>query len=338
MKIGFFTDAYFPSIDGATHTVDEWSRRLRDRGHEVEIIYPESSGYESGERETSLSSLPNPFYDGYPIARPGNIFEKYDVVHCHGPGPVGVSGLLNAKIRSTPCVYTHHTRLEEFIDYLGPMKRFKPVLGKVYRSLESVFVGRFDAVTVSSTPKKRSWNVEQIPVGADQQFFKPSETIDELRDLERPLIGTGGRVSREKNLREILELEDELPGTLVVGGDGPMREELEREYDEVEFLGWIDREKLPGFFSGLDVFFTASRGDTFCKTAFEAASCGTPVVAPDEKPFKELLESNTGLKYRSDPAEKLKEALKTEFEPRKEAKEYSLENSVDSLEKLYNNL
>lgn len=338
MKIGFFTDAYFPSIDGATYTVDEWSRRLRNRGHEVDIIHPESPDLEDEESGKPLGSVSNPFYEGYPVARPGNIFEKYDVVHCHSPGPIGISGLLNSKIHSTPCVYTHHTRLEEFIDYLGPVKRFKPVLGNLYRLIESGFVGRFDAVTASSDPKKRNWNVEKIPAGVDQQFFKPSERMEELEELERPLIGTSGRISREKNLREILELESDIPGTLVIGGDGPLKEELEQEYEEAEFLGWIEREKLPGFFSSLDVFVTASEGDTFCKTAFEAASCGTPVVAPDKKPFQTLLDSNTGLTYRKNLEKRLKDALEREFEPRKGSEKYSLERSADSLEELYDRL
>ena len=40
MRIGFFSDSYFPEIDGVTYTLKSWKKELEGRGHEVYIIYP----------------------------------------------------------------------------------------------------------------------------------------------------------------------------------------------------------------------------------------------------------------------------------------------------------
>jgi len=50
MNIGFFTDSYFPGIDGVTYTIRAWRDRLEDRGHEVYVVYPASSHEPDDER------------------------------------------------------------------------------------------------------------------------------------------------------------------------------------------------------------------------------------------------------------------------------------------------
>jgi 1,2-diacylglycerol 3-alpha-glucosyltransferase len=61
MNIGFFTDSYFPGIDGVTYTISAWRERLEDRGHDVYVVYPASSD-DPDDRELPVRSLPNPFY------------------------------------------------------------------------------------------------------------------------------------------------------------------------------------------------------------------------------------------------------------------------------------
>ena len=86
MNIGFFTDSYFPGIDGVTYTIQAWRDRLESRGHEVYVVYPES-GHEPDDHEIPVPSLPNPFYRQYrfPTYRRLSTLPDLDVVHCHGP-------------------------------------------------------------------------------------------------------------------------------------------------------------------------------------------------------------------------------------------------------------
>jgi glycosyltransferase involved in cell wall biosynthesis len=82
--------------------------------------------------------------------------------------------------------------------------------------------------------------------------------------------------------------------TVVFGGDGPARGHLERRAAEmdadVRFLGFLDREELPAFYSALSVFAFPSPVETQGLVALEANACGTPVVGVDAGALSETID------------------------------------------------
>ena len=83
----------------------------------------------------------------------------------------------------------------------------------------------------------------------------------------------------EKNIEAFAELD--LPGTKVIIGDGPQREELQKRYKDVVFLGAKFNEELATCYAGADVFVFPSMTDTFGLVVLEAMASGTPVAAYD---------------------------------------------------------
>ena len=81
----------------------------------------------------------------------------------------------------------------------------------------------------------------------------------------------------EKNIEAFLGLD--LPGTKVVVGDGPQREELAAKYPDVVFTGAKFGEELARHYAGADVFVFPSLTDTFGLVILEAMAAGTPVAA-----------------------------------------------------------
>nr|WP_287411610.1 glycosyltransferase family 4 protein [Pseudodesulfovibrio sp.] len=76
--------------------------------------------------------------------------------------------------------------------------------------------------------------------------------------------------------------------TLVVGGDGPCRAELEARAKEllgerVRFLGMIDRLELATIFSAGDMFAFPGLKESLGMVYLEAQMCGLPVVATDDE-------------------------------------------------------
>ena len=69
--------------------------------------------------------------------------------------------------------------------------------------------------------------------GVDTQVFRPRQAGDPdvYEGLPRPIWLNVGRVAVEKNVEAFLALD--LPGTKVVVGDGPQREELAQAYPQV---------------------------------------------------------------------------------------------------------
>src|SRR5207247_649999 len=75
----------------------------------------------------------------------------------------------------------------------------------------------------------------------------------------------------------------ELPGTLVLVGDGPERDAAEQEVDHLElrrdvrFLGKVDN--VAEILRGSDLFLLPSETESFGLAALEAMACAVPVIA-----------------------------------------------------------
>jgi glycosyltransferase involved in cell wall biosynthesis len=95
-------------------------------------------------------------------------------------------------------------------------------------------------------------------------------------DLPRPIWLNVGRIAVEKNIETFLELD--LPGTKVIVGDGPQREELEAKYPGAVFVGAKFGDELAAHFADADCFVFPSLTDTFGLVILEAMGCGTPVA------------------------------------------------------------
>jgi glycosyltransferase involved in cell wall biosynthesis len=93
----------------------------------------------------------------------------------------------------------------------------------------------------------------------------------------KPVVLFVGRVSREKNLEKLLELQREY--SIIVVGDGPDRLYLENKYSLVHFVGYKTGTELFQYYLNADVFCFPSLTDTFGIVLIEALSAGTPVAA-----------------------------------------------------------
>lgn len=340
MRIGFFTDSYFPELDGVTYTIDLWKRELERAGHEVYVVYPDGD-YEPGEREIPVTSVPNPFYDGYriPLFKRPSSLPKLDLVHCHGPAPVGLLGRYYARRHDLPAIYTHHTPLEEYFHQSVKIERVAKLLRKTYLPYENAFLRSFDVVTSSTERIDRRVEHVRLPVGIDMEFFRPSP---EDRYPDRTVIGYSGRLSMEKNLGEVLRVAERAPEyDFVIVGEGPLRKHLEeRAPGNVEIQDFLPREELPGFYSSIDVFVTASTADTLGLSTLEANACGTPVAAADVLPFTRTIGPENGRRFEYGNLDSMLEAietcLRTDLNPRAAVERYSVRaNTLPLLETLY---
>ena len=110
-------------------------------------------------------------------------------------------------------------------------------------------------------------------------MFRPRQPDepDIFEGLPRPVWLNVGRVAVEKNIEAFVKLD--LPGTKVVVGDGPQRDELMARYPEVKFVGAKFDRDLAAHYACADVFVFPSLTDTFGLVILEAWGAGTPVAA-----------------------------------------------------------
>lgn len=138
----------------------------------------------------------------------------------------------------------------------------------------------------------RDRQVVTIPNGVDGERFRPGRE-EALRETfgfapSDMVLGCVGRLSKEKGvdvlLRAMSELQRDQPGLrLLIVGDGPLRESLERLADE---LGLADRvvfagarSDMPALYRTMDVFVLPSRREASPLALLEAMASGRAIVA-----------------------------------------------------------
>jgi glycosyltransferase involved in cell wall biosynthesis len=340
MNIGFFTDSYFPGVDGVTYTIRAWRDRLEQRGHDVYVVYPASS-HEPDEREIPVPSLPNPLYRQYrvPTYRRLSTLPEFDVVHCHGPASTGLMGRRYAKRHGVFSVYTHHTPVEDYFVQGLKLETLAGVVGRAYVAYENRFLDSFDCVTASTSRIRRDVTPRTLPVGIETELFRP--VTDERFVNDEPTVGYSGRMTRKKHVDELLRLAErrsDLRFELV--GDGPARDDLQTDAPEnVRFRDFLPRDDLPAFYSGLDVFVTASTCDTLGLSTLEANACGTPVAAADVPPFDRTIGDDNGARFEHGDIAAMDRAvgdcLDGERPTRAAVEAFSVERTIDELEEIY---
>ncbi len=230
------------------------------------------------------------------------------VVHVATPGPVGVCGLVAARLLDLPVIGSYHTELGPYTLHLTrdllvaqAMDLWVDWFYRQCRVLLAPTNHVADALRARGHNHVAVWGR-----GVDAQRFSPDRRNDALRaslvedgDL---LLLSVGRVSEEKRLGVLLEayrgLRERAPGVrLAIVGDGPIRAELAASAAPgVRFLGERRGDELAEIYASADVFCFPSTTDTFGQVILEAAASGLPAVAAAAGGGLELvLPGETGL-------------------------------------------
>lgn len=157
--------------------------------------------------------------------------------------------------------------------------------------------------------------------------FDLVETAHDARRLlnlpDGPLLLTVARITPLKGIDYCLHALREVPGVrLVLAGDGPAREDLERLCvslgleNRVTFLGKIQHEDIPLYFRAADYTLLYSGGEGLSHVLLESLRTGTPAIASDKGGNPEVIfHGINGLLVPYDNADALTLALREAFEP-----------------------
>ena len=358
--VAAFTDTYLPTVNGVTYTIRTWRDRWQRRGGRMDVVYPGSPAYDPDAGEYPTRGFAFPFYDGFRVGLPEipDATEGADVVHAHTPFLLGLSGRRLAGRIDSPLVASYHTPTAEYADYLAD-GRLSDTLERAALAYERWFLDSVDSVVVPSSPAREhlrevgvSAAVRVVPNGVDTEFFGPvdDEAFRERYGLDGTLVGYTGRHGFEKDLGAILDAVDGFDPdlTVVFGGDGPARETLERRAAgvdaDVRFLGFLEREELPAFYSSLSAFLFPSPVETQGLVALEANACGTPVVGVNAGALAEtVVEGITGYRFERGDVEGFRDAVRRALRASPDLRESCLENrettsaehAVDRLAEVY---
>jgi len=275
MRILLATDAWEPQVNGVVRTLTRIVAELRDMGDEVEVISPDQ-----------FPSFPLPTYPEIKLAvgayeKVQDKFKSFEpeAIHIATEGPIGLAARRICIEWKLPFTTSYHTRFPEYVSARLPVPL---AAGYAYMKWFHKPSGRLMVATPTlrdELAKHGFRNLSQWSRGVDTEVFRPRRPGEAgpYEGLKRPIFLNVGRVAVEKNIEAFVRLD--LPGTTVVVGDGPQRDELAARYPDVIFAGAKFGEELAAYFAGADVFVFPSLTDTFGLVLLEAMASGTPVAA-----------------------------------------------------------
>lgn len=208
---------------------------------------------------------------------------KADIVHLHWPNPTAVLAYLASGHRGK-LVFTYHS---DIIRQRLLRKPFWPVLRHALKRARAIIATSPNYVQTSPVLQKFQERCRIIPFGIALEQFDCANAIEisKIRKQYGSRIVLGvGRLVYYKGFEYLIRAMKDVKGHLLIVGNGPLREELEREAhaanvsNRVTFL--TDVQDVRPYYHAADVFALSSsaRSEAFGIVQLEAMACGKPVV------------------------------------------------------------
>ena len=140
------------------------------------------------------------------------------------------------------------------------------------------------------------WHSTLIPNGVDPRRFTPGPQRKAELGLptDRPVVLMVSALEAGKRVIEAMHAMADVPdAALVVAGDGPLRDEVDRLAAEIlpgRFMRATFRhEQMPDLYRSADLFLHTKIRESFGNVYIEALSCGVAVVAHDDEVTRWIL-------------------------------------------------
>lgn len=298
MKIAFLLTQL--EVGGAQTRVFETAAELRKRGHEATVVF-------LYEKRPCFSDLPkvvlHPGKRPKPHELPGLLLKLHNFLKfgdfdalVTNTAPANILGCSIGRLAGLDTRVAVQTQ---------PPQRLSKALGMVDRLAGSL--GMY-TVNIANSDWTRS-----CFVGYGEPYLKHmtivkdgiSPPLSDLSPAEARLklglkqddfvVANVGRLSKQKDHATLIEAMRNVPGRLLIAGEGELRADLEHQIanaglsDRVTLLGEIPRSRVGLLFRAADVFAFSSKWETFGLALVEAAASGLPLVATDLDVSREVL-------------------------------------------------
>ena len=232
MRIGIFTDSYYPHVSGVSTSVEMLRETLEKMGHKVFIVAPNLNnnkfcydksnkiiwlpGIKTGIYNTKLTKL----YSSKAMFIIKNEW-KLDVIHSQTEFGVGYFSRIVSKKLKIPVIHTYHTLYEDYIHYVFKGKHNKLLKKLVVKFTKYYCEKKCDKLIVPTNKIKKLFEekykikkeINVIPSGIDlKKFYPSSKTIEKVKSIKRKykiknndfVLGSVGRIASEKSFDKII--------------------------------------------------------------------------------------------------------------------------------------
>ncbi len=375
MRIGFFTNTYFPICYGSVVSIESFRKNLEKLDHIVYVFAPGSKDYEDENKKIfRYPSFLFRYKIDYPVSIPISSFINkkikelnLDIIHVHQPFSLGREGLKFARKLKIPVVFTYHAKYEDYVHYV-PFLPENLLIDLVKKEAVN-FANKCDLTIAPSEGIKKVIQkrgvdknlIEVLPTGIDCESFKKGDRkmIREKYGIKNDeiLLLNIGRVNEEKNLIMLFEavrdiiLENSKIKMMFIG-EGFLKEVLLKKAKKWKiaqstiFTGFIEYKKVKNYWQAADIYLQTSKSETQGITILEAMAVGLPIVAVKATGTEDFIVDNkNGLlskNQKQDFFEKIKFLLENPsakkrmaIQAKKDAKKFDEIDQTKKLENLY---
>jgi glycosyltransferase involved in cell wall biosynthesis/predicted metal-dependent phosphoesterase TrpH len=317
-KILWFTDT-IDDLNGVSETLKELSWISYRNKHNIKLVTANSPQNRKASLAPNMIFLPTffnakiPNYEDYTLHFP-SILKSIDIIqkekpteiYISTPGPIGLFGILVAKLLNIKANGIYHTdftyEVEKIVDDHVIAEIFESYTRWFYSMMDSIKVHTNEYINLLEMRELDRTKLKWLPKGIDPDLFVNKKDAEQkLRSKigldDGPILLYTGRVSKDKDLDFLLEVYKTLYKkrnnlNLLIVGSGPYLEELKnksKSFSRIHFTGRIPRKELPEVYSGSDLFLFPSTTDTFGMVVMEAQACELPALVSDIGGPKEII-------------------------------------------------
>lgn len=321
LKIGIFTDSFYPSVGGTETVVQKLATQLA-KTNEVTVFCPASKKADDQNfnfqvvraKATALSEN-----DLYALPGLDSKFKKklqdydLDIIHCHTVSKMAAVGFKLAKKRNIPCVATVHTKFKTCYKAVSHSNLIANIMTKNLVKL----INKASLVTTVSHNMKEELEgygykkeIKIINNGIDIE--KIINTQKDKQALTKPLLIYVGRIEKYKNLDFSLKAlkilkEQKVPFEFWLVGRGSKEKYYQKLINKLGlqdrcFLkGLMKQDELRKLFKQATLQLFPSTFDSDGLSVSEAMAYGTPsLVLKNTGASEKIIDGENGFTAEND--------------------------------------
>lgn len=311
LRVLLISDSTLPRHDGIATSLRSLTQIFDSLGFSVTLIG--TSAEARHYPHTRVIKVPAAVsYCGYPVAWPMPVMVRRaimasDIVHVLTLGPLGISGIVAAKMSHRPTIISLHTNFDVYAEHYLPIRLIPRIGAMVTRDKQQVrplyFAARITSIFADAMV------IPQFGLAGDiasvshrarlhiiaNEVVAHAVTINKDKSSAADILYVG-RMATEKSVDTLLRcfadyvLKHDRSRQLALVGDGPKLKHL-KSYasrlglgeDNVKWLGDIDNDTVLSLMSASQVLALPSLSEVDPMVLAEAAEVGLPAIVRDPR-------------------------------------------------------
>ncbi len=296
MKILQINKFYPPKIGGVEKVVQDLAEGLNEKGYSCDVLCASENSFSSKKEKIngvtvsrcgSLFKIAGTVFSPAMILTLQRIKNNYDIIHLHHPDPMSALAVIFARPEAKIILHWHSDIYKNKIIKL----LYKPIQNYLIKKSSVIITTTQKYAKVSKDLKDAQSKTKILYIGIEPDKYLQVDAglLEKIKKeyQDKTIIFASGRLVPYKGFKYLIDAAKYLDPNkfvILIGGDGPLKQELEklaRKYKNVHLLGKLSNSELASYYAACDIFVLPSIkcSEAFGIVQIEAMYFGKPVIS-----------------------------------------------------------